>query len=162
MTPIGIRMTSMWRRVGTRFLPFADAASAELPLSRLLRLSLFQVSVAMAGVLLTGTLNRVMIVELSVPAWLVSMMVAVPLVFAYRGDGREQDRRRRRRDGHVHDVLRREPFPGEHEREQRHHRHPAAQAEQPGEEPDDRAEQHERGDQREIHASAPCASRASG
>ena len=27
---------------GTRFMPFADAASAELPLGRLLRLSLFQ------------------------------------------------------------------------------------------------------------------------
>jgi BCD family chlorophyll transporter-like MFS transporter len=82
MTPISLRMTAMWQRVGTRFLPFADAASAELPLSRLLRLSLFQISVAMAGVLLTGTLNRVMIVELHVPAWLVSVMVAVPLVFA--------------------------------------------------------------------------------
>ncbi|MEY2920604.1 MAG: hypothetical protein RL261_1909 [Pseudomonadota bacterium] len=82
MTPIGIRMTAMWRRVGTRFLPFADAASADLPLSRLLRLSLFQVSVAIAAVLLTGTLNRVMIVELHVSAWLVSTMVAVPLVFA--------------------------------------------------------------------------------
>ena len=82
MTAIGVRMTAMWQRVGTRFLPFADAASADLPLSRLLRLSLFQVSVAMAAVLLTGTLNRVMIVELHVPAWLVSTMVAVPLLFA--------------------------------------------------------------------------------
>jgi BCD family chlorophyll transporter-like MFS transporter len=36
----------------------------------------------MAVVLLTGTLNRVMIVELAVPAWLVSLMVALPLVFA--------------------------------------------------------------------------------
>ncbi len=53
-----------------------------LPLGRLLRLSLFQVTVAMAGVLLTGTLNRVMIVELHVPAWLVALMVALPLVFA--------------------------------------------------------------------------------
>jgi hypothetical protein len=34
---------------------------------RLLRLSLFQVSVGMAIVLLNGTLNRVMIVELGVP-----------------------------------------------------------------------------------------------
>ena len=42
----------------------------------------FQVSVGMAMVLLTGTLNRVMIVELSVPAWLVAIMVALPLVFA--------------------------------------------------------------------------------
>ena len=82
MTPVGLRMTAMWQRVGTRFLPFADAVSEGLPLSRLLRLSLFQVSVAMAAVLLTGTLNRVMIVELHVPAWVVSAMVAIPLVFA--------------------------------------------------------------------------------
>ncbi len=71
-----------WARVGTRFLPFADAATQELPMSRLLRLSLFQVSVGMAMALLNGTLNRVMIVELNVPAWLVSLMVALPLVFA--------------------------------------------------------------------------------
>jgi BCD family chlorophyll transporter-like MFS transporter len=71
-----------WRRVGTRFLPFADAASADLPLSRLLRLSLFQVSVGMALVLLNGTLNRVMIVELGVSASLVALMVALPIVFA--------------------------------------------------------------------------------
>lgn len=69
-------------RVGTRFLPFADAASAELPLGRLLRLSLFQVSVGMAVVLLTGTLNRVMIVELGVSASLVALMVSLPLLFA--------------------------------------------------------------------------------
>jgi BCD family chlorophyll transporter-like MFS transporter len=71
-----------WTRVGARFLPFADAASAELPLPRLLRLSLFQVSVGMALVLLTGTLNRVMIVELGVAAWMVALMVSLPLVFA--------------------------------------------------------------------------------
>ncbi len=65
-----------------RFLPFADAATDELPLARLLRLSLFQVSVGMAMVLLNGTLNRVMIVELGVPASLVAIMVALPLVFA--------------------------------------------------------------------------------
>ena len=76
------RLARAWTRVGPRFLPFADAASAELPLSRLLRLSLFQVTVGMAMVLLIGTLNRVMIVELGVSAWLVSLMVAVPLVFA--------------------------------------------------------------------------------
>lgn len=75
-------LAAQWSRVGTRFLPFADAASAQLPLGRLLRLSLFQVSVGMALVLLNGTLNRVMIVELNVAAWLVSLMVALPLVFA--------------------------------------------------------------------------------
>jgi BCD family chlorophyll transporter-like MFS transporter len=64
------------------FMPFADAATEDLPLSRLLRLSLFQVTVGMAAVLLIGTLNRVMIVELGVPAWLVAVMVALPLVFA--------------------------------------------------------------------------------
>jgi MFS transporter, BCD family, chlorophyll transporter len=71
-----------WARVATRFLPFADAASAELPLPRILRLALFQVSVGMAAVLLTGTLNRVMIVELNIAAWLVALVVAIPLVFA--------------------------------------------------------------------------------
>jgi BCD family chlorophyll transporter-like MFS transporter len=65
-----------------RLLPFADAASAELPLARLLRLSLFQVSVGLATALLVGTLNRVMIVELHMAAWLVSLMVALPLVAA--------------------------------------------------------------------------------
>ena len=69
-------------QLGPRFLPFADAATPQLPLSRLLRLSLFQVTVGMALVLLNGTLNRVMIVELSVPAWLVALMIALPLVFA--------------------------------------------------------------------------------
>ncbi len=68
--------------MGTRFLPFADAASPDLPLSRLLRLSLFQVSVGMALVLLVGTLNRVMIVELGVPASLVAVMISLPVLYA--------------------------------------------------------------------------------
>ncbi len=72
----------MLARMGPRFLPFADAASEDVPLSRLLRLSLFQVTVGMALVLLVGTLNRVMIVELQVPASLVALMLALPLVFA--------------------------------------------------------------------------------
>lgn len=71
-----------WANVATRYLPFADAATTELPLSRLLRLSLFQVAVGMATVLMMGTLNRVMIVELGVGAWLVSLMVALPLLVA--------------------------------------------------------------------------------
>lgn len=73
---------SRWSQVATTWLPFADAASADLPLSRLLRLSLFQVSVGMTAVLLNGTLNRVMIVELGVPAWAVALMISVPLLFA--------------------------------------------------------------------------------
>jgi BCD family chlorophyll transporter-like MFS transporter len=68
--------------LGPRFLPFADVGSRELPLGRLARLSLFQVSVGMAVVLLSGTLNRVMIVELGVASWLVALMVSIPLVFA--------------------------------------------------------------------------------
>jgi BCD family chlorophyll transporter-like MFS transporter len=65
-----------------RWLPFADVASDAVPLGRLLRLSLFQVTVGMALVLMVGTLNRVMIVELKVPATLVAVMLALPLVFA--------------------------------------------------------------------------------
>lgn len=69
-------------RMGTRFLPFADVASLDLPLGRLLRLGLFQVTVGMALTLLAGTLNRVMIVELGVAAAIVAVMLALPMVFA--------------------------------------------------------------------------------
>jgi BCD family chlorophyll transporter-like MFS transporter len=77
-----LRISRVWTHVAPGFLPFADAATTELPLARLLRLSLFQVSVGMATVLLIGTLNRVMIVEMGMAAWLVSLMVGLPLVFA--------------------------------------------------------------------------------
>jgi MFS transporter, BCD family, chlorophyll transporter len=73
---------TFWQAVGTRFLPFADAASVELPLARLLRLALFQVSVGIAAVLLNGTLNRVLIVELKTPTWIVALMIAIPLLVA--------------------------------------------------------------------------------
>jgi MFS transporter, BCD family, chlorophyll transporter len=76
------RVHAFWNTAGRRFLPFADAATTELPLGQLLRLSLFQVSVGMASVLLTGTLNRVMIVELGMSASLVAVMVSLPLLFA--------------------------------------------------------------------------------
>ncbi len=75
-------MINQWRKIGTRYLPFADAATTELPLARLLRLSLFQVTVGMSTGLLVGTLNRVMIVELGVSASLVALMIAMPLLFA--------------------------------------------------------------------------------
>lgn len=68
--------------VGPKYLPFADVATEDVPLSRLLRLSLFQITVGAALVLLVGTLNRVMIVELAVPATLVAGMLALPLLFA--------------------------------------------------------------------------------
>jgi len=82
MNPIGRKLLQTWSGFGPRFLPFADAATPEMPLSRLLRLSLFQVSVGMALVLLVGTLNRVMIVELGVPSSLVAIMISLPVVFA--------------------------------------------------------------------------------
>jgi MFS transporter, BCD family, chlorophyll transporter len=69
-------------QINLRYLPFADAATPDLPLSRLLRLALFQISVGMASVLLLGTLNRVMIVELGVSAGLVAVMVSLPFLFA--------------------------------------------------------------------------------
>lgn len=75
-------ITMAWTRMSTSFLPFADAATAEMKLSRLLRLSLFQISVGMAMALTVGTLNRVMIVELGISAALVAIMVSLPLVFA--------------------------------------------------------------------------------
>lgn len=75
-------LATFWQAVGTRFLPFADAASAELPLARLLRLALFQVGVGIAAVLLNGTLNRVLIVELNTPTWIVALMIGIPLLIA--------------------------------------------------------------------------------
>jgi len=76
------KVTNVWVSLGPKYLPFADVATPDLPLRRLLRLSLFQVTTGMALVLLVGTLNRVMIVELDVPASLVGLMLALPLVFA--------------------------------------------------------------------------------
>ena len=76
------KLSRSWLHVSLKFLPFADAATDTLPLSRLLRLSLFQISVGMALAMLIGTLNRVMIVELKVPAALVAIMIALPLLFA--------------------------------------------------------------------------------
>jgi BCD family chlorophyll transporter-like MFS transporter len=82
MNRISESVMRAWIGLGARYLPFADAATADVPLLRLLRLSLFQVSAGMTLVLLVGTLNRVMIVELGVPASLVAVMLALPLVFA--------------------------------------------------------------------------------
>ena len=82
MNRLSRTLITRWAQLGPRFLPFADAASPDLPLPRLLRLSLFQVSVGMALTLLVGTLNRVMIVELKVPATLVAAMVALPVLYA--------------------------------------------------------------------------------
>jgi len=79
---LNARAGRKWAQVGTGFMPFADAASDTLPMPRLLRLALFQVTVGMSVVLLIGTLNRVMIVELGVPAWLVAAMISLPLLFA--------------------------------------------------------------------------------
>jgi MFS transporter, BCD family, chlorophyll transporter len=70
------------KKLSGAWLPFADAASEGLPTAQLLRLSLFQVSVGMATVLLLGTLNRVMIVELAVPATIVAFMIALPVLSA--------------------------------------------------------------------------------
>ncbi len=62
-------------KISKNILPFSDAGSANFSLFQLLRLSLFQISVGMATVMLAGTLNRVMIVELLVPASLVAIMI---------------------------------------------------------------------------------------
>lgn len=73
---------SALKRLTIGVLPFSDAASDDLPLGQLLRLSLFQISVGMATVMLLGTLNRVMIVELQVPAAVVALMIAIPVLVA--------------------------------------------------------------------------------
>ena len=74
--------TKYAKKVPSAWLPFADVSSVGLPLPRLLRLSLFKFTMGITTALMIGTLNRVMIVELGVPAWLVSMMLALPLLVA--------------------------------------------------------------------------------
>ena len=82
MMRLAVLSSKRFGGISQRWLPFADAASAELSLGRLLRLSLFQLSTGMAIVLLTGTLNRVMVVELGQAASWVSLMLAIPLLLA--------------------------------------------------------------------------------
>jgi BCD family chlorophyll transporter-like MFS transporter len=98
MNRAGRGLMRAWIGLGPRYLPFADAAAAGLPLGRLLRLSLFQVSVGMCLVLVVGTLNRVMIVELGIAASLVAAMIALPLLAApfraligFRSDNHRSD-----------------------------------------------------------------------
>lgn len=79
---IGQQVIRFAKAIPAEWLPFAEVASADLPLSRLLRLSLFKVSMGITTALLIGTLNRVMIVELGVAASLVSLMLALPLLVA--------------------------------------------------------------------------------
>lgn len=77
MTP-----STVIKNLTMRALPFSNAVSKDLPLGQLLRLSLFQISVGMAAVMLLGTLNRVMIVELGVAATIVAIMIAIPVLVA--------------------------------------------------------------------------------
>lgn len=82
MAQRAFKLINYWVSLGPRFLPFADIATPDLTLWRLFRLSMFQASVGMAMVLLVGTLNRVMIVEMGVPATIVGVMIALPVISA--------------------------------------------------------------------------------
>jgi BCD family chlorophyll transporter-like MFS transporter len=75
-------INTAWRWLGEKMQPFAEVVTEELPFPRLARMALFQLSVGLTAALIIGTLNRVMIVELHLPAWLVSIMISLPLVFA--------------------------------------------------------------------------------
>ena len=78
------QLTALTAQINPRYLPWFNVVQGELTLSRLARLSLFQVSVGICFVLLNGTLNRIMVVELGRAAWLVSAMLALPLLLALR------------------------------------------------------------------------------
>lgn len=57
--------------------------SSELPLGRILQLCLVQISTAIAFVLIHSTLNRVMIVEFGVQAWLVGVLIGFHNLLAF-------------------------------------------------------------------------------
>ena len=79
---LGERLTGMSARFGPQLLPFADAASEGLPLSRLLRIALIQVSAGLTLVLMNGVLNRVLIVEMHIAAFWVGLLIALPMLSA--------------------------------------------------------------------------------
>jgi len=81
LNPTGLVMR-FWLGAGRRLMPFADVATPELPWRKLARLALFQLTVGFAAALIIGTLNRVMIVELHLAAWIVSVMISLPLLLA--------------------------------------------------------------------------------
>ncbi|MBK1735196.1 MFS transporter [Halorhodospira abdelmalekii] len=76
------QIADLYRNVSRIMLPFADAATEQLPMTRIFRLALFQVTVGMMYVLFTGTLNRVMIHELGIAATLLGIMLALPVLLA--------------------------------------------------------------------------------
>ena len=59
MKPLQTLLRKVTASLDVRWMPFADVATPDLPLGRLLRLSLFQFSIGLATALLVGTLNRV-------------------------------------------------------------------------------------------------------
>lgn len=77
-----LRLQRFTLGIVSKWRPFADIATPEMPLSRLLRLSLFQLTCGMVQTLFFGTLNRVMILELKLSATIVSVMIAIPLLVA--------------------------------------------------------------------------------
>ncbi len=79
MSETSARWSDYLRRLAQ---PVADVGTAQLPMGQLLRLSLFQATVGMMYVMFTGTLNRVMIYELGIPATLLGIVLALPIVFA--------------------------------------------------------------------------------
>jgi BCD family chlorophyll transporter-like MFS transporter len=81
LNPTG-RVVNFWQGWGRKIMPFADVATPELPWRKLSRLALFQLTVGFCAALIIGTLNRVMIVELHLAAWIVSLMIAIPLLLA--------------------------------------------------------------------------------
>ena len=81
MKPSARLSPQLWQRLPAALLPMAESMEG-LPAARLLRLSLVQVSVGLALTLLNGTLNRVMIVEIGVPAWQVALFIGLPLLLA--------------------------------------------------------------------------------
>jgi len=75
----------------------------------------------------------------------------MPVMLARGCDAGEHDRGRRRSEREMDDVLRRNALVREHDRQQRHHRHAAADPEEPREKAERRTQQQVQCDQRDIH-----------
>ena len=83
---------SALKNLGIHFLPFADAASDELPLRQLLRLSLIQISVGMAAVMLLTMKSMYRNTKLNVGLYVVFAAVFVLSLAGIRAQGFVGDR----------------------------------------------------------------------
>jgi MFS transporter, BCD family, chlorophyll transporter len=81
--PVAHHTTRTHHSTDTGGETFIENLSRQIPLPRVLQICLMQLSTAIVYVLLNSTLNRVLVVELAVPAWLVGVLIGFHNLLAF-------------------------------------------------------------------------------